>query len=89
MSVTLKISEETYKKLQNTAMAHGKHNVEQLLEDWQDETVTSEENLAHRKQVGIQIRNFQKQMLEKYGVMPDSTELVREDRERNERKISH
>jgi hypothetical protein len=83
MSVTLTISEETYRKLQTTAQIHGKKNVEKLLEDWSDEQfVEREKELARRKEVGDRIRKFQKQMGKKYGLMPDSTELIREDRNR-------
>ena len=83
MSVTLTISDETYNKLKVSAQVRGKENVEQLLEDWEDERAAEwQKELNRRKEVGDKIKAFQKKMYEKYGIMPDSTELIREDRQR-------
>ena len=76
MSVTLTVSEKTYKKLKNVAQSKGFEDVEKLLNEWE------ELELANRREVGNRILEFQNKMGEKYGVMPDSTELVRQDRER-------
>lgn len=83
MSVTLTVSDKTFQKLQISARQQGKKNVEELLEEWpfQDTEISSEE-LLRRKELGRQIRQLQKRISEKYGVMPDSTPLIREDRER-------
>jgi quinol monooxygenase YgiN len=83
MSVSITVSEETYNKLKASAQVRGKENVEQLLEDWEDEqAVEWQKELDRRKEVGDKIKAFRKKMHEKYGVMPDSTELIREDRQR-------
>ncbi len=83
MSVTITVSEETYHKLKASAQIRGKKSVENLLEEWEDEQAVERQNeLRRRKQVGKEIREFQKKMEDKYGIMPDSAELVREDRER-------
>jgi len=83
MSVSITVSEETYNKLKASAQARGKENVEQLLEDWVDEqAIEWQKELNRRKEVGREIEAFREKMHEKYGVMPDSTELIREDRQR-------
>ncbi len=76
MSVTLTISEKTYKKLQSEAERKGFQNVEQFLEKWEVE------NSDNRYEVVERIKEFQKRMREKYGVMPNSVDLIREDRNR-------
>jgi len=76
MSVTLTISEETYQKLKNIAQSRGFEDVGKFLDEWE------ELELANRREVVDSIRAFRRRMKEKYGVMPDSTELLREDRMR-------
>jgi len=76
MSVTLTISDKTYKKLKNVAQSKGFEDVEKFLDEWE------ELELANRREIVDRILEFQDKMGEKYGVMPDSTELVREDRRR-------
>lgn len=76
MSVTISVSSETYQKLENVARRKGFDDVEKFLDDWEDD------ELAERREAVDRIIEFQTRMGEKYGVMPDSTELVREDRER-------
>lgn len=83
MSVTITVSEETFSRLENAARSKGKKNVEQFLDDLGlPSPDLSAEELARRKEVVQGIREFRSQMKEKYGVMPDSTPLIREDRER-------
>jgi len=76
MSVTLTISEKTYKKLQSEAERKGFQNVEEFLEK-----LELEEN-DNRREVVYGIIEFQKKMREKYGIMPNSVDLIREDRNR-------
>lgn len=76
MSVTITISDEAYQKLQNVAQAKGFEKVEEFLDEWK------ELELASRREVVDGILKFHEKMKEKYGVMPDSTELLREDRMR-------
>ena len=87
MSATITISEETYKSLEQQAQKRELSGVRQLLEELtkqfeNEEAVEWEKELARRREVGKSIRQFRKKMKEKYGVMPDSTELLREDRMR-------
>ncbi len=74
MSVTLTISDTTYKKLKNVAQSKGFEDVEKFLDEWE------ELELVNRREIVDRILEFQDKMGEKYGVMPDSTELIREDR---------
>ena len=76
MSVTLTISDKTYEKLKTVANSKGFEDIEKFLDEWE------ELELANRREVVDRIIEFQNKMGEKYGVMPDSTELIREDRMR-------
>lgn len=80
MSVTITISNETYQSLESLARLRGKKSVEQLLEDF--ESLERGKELEERRKIGKNIRDFQKRMSEKYGIMPDSTDLINEDRAR-------
>ncbi|MGH9949956.1 MAG: hypothetical protein ACRD6X_22535 [Pyrinomonadaceae bacterium] len=83
MSVTLTISDETFQRLKFAADAKGKKDVGEFLEDWQnDEETISDEELAEREQLVSKIDAFRNQMFAKYGQMHDSTEYIREDRQR-------
>lgn len=87
MSVTLSISEKTYKSLEQQAHKRELESVEQFLEKLTEqfeeiESVEREEKLAKRREVVDGIIAFRERMKEKYGVMPDSTEILREDRMR-------
>lgn len=87
MSVTLTISEKTYQSLENQAQKRELESVEQFLEELtkqfeDEEAIEWEKELERRREVGKEIRAFRKKMKDKYGVMPDSTELLREDRMR-------
>jgi len=87
MSVTINISEKTYKSLEQQARRRELESVEQFLEKL-TEQFESEETEAWNKELerrGGQverIRKFRQKMKKKYGVMPDSTEIIREDRMR-------
>jgi len=87
MSVTINISEKTYKSLEQEAYKRELESVEQFLEKLTEqfeeiESVEREEKLANRREVVDGILKFHEKMKEKYGVMPDSTEILREDRMR-------
>jgi len=58
--------------------ARGLNNVEQLLENWQ----AYEEERFQRAMIVRKIDMLREQLYQKYGEFPDSTELVRADRER-------
>ena len=76
MSVTLTVSDETFKKLENVARSRGFEDVGKFLDEWE------ELEFANRREVVEDIRLFRERMKEKYGVIPDSTEMLREDRMR-------
>ena len=87
MSVTLKISEKTYKSLEHQAQKREFKSVEQFLEKLteqfeNEESSAWEKELEKRREVGKEIKEFRKQIKDEYGVMPDSTPLIREDRMR-------
>jgi len=76
MSRILKISDELYACLEAEARLRGFDSIEQLLEQWQ-----APENFQ-RKEVVRQIDDLRERLFVKYGEMPDSVELLREDRAR-------
>lgn len=76
MSRTTKLSDELYVKLKAEAQMRGLKSVEQLLEQLQ----TPEPELLHRKDVVREIDDLRNRLFVKYGRMPDSVELLREDR---------
>lgn len=76
MSVTITVSDETYKKLKTVARSKGFEDVEKFLDEWK------ESELANRREVVDRILEFHEKMKEKYGAMENSTEILREDRMR-------
>jgi hypothetical protein len=77
MEQTLTISEELYARLEKEAQLQGL-SIERLLEEWE----RKESELKRREESVGRINEIYERMAAKYGVMPDSAELVREDRER-------
>ncbi len=87
MSVTLKVSEEIYKSLAQQAQKRELDSVEHFLKELttqfeKEETIEWEKELQRRREIGMGIKKFRQKMKDKYGVMPDSTPLIREDRMR-------
>ena len=87
MSVTLTISEKTYEVLEYQAQKREMNSVEQFLEELtkqieSEETIARKDELKERHKVVDGILEFHEKMKDKYGIMPDSTELLREDRMR-------
>ncbi len=83
MRRTLTISDDLYEKLELTAQQNGvpvESFAENMLEDGLSRVWEAE--LTRRREVVDRILAFQQKMSEKYGVMEDSIELIREDRER-------
>jgi predicted CopG family antitoxin len=78
MSRTITISDELYERLQAEARTRGMNSIEQLLEQLQ--TPASEQSDRH--QVVGEINDLRQRLLAKYGQLPDSTPLLREDRAR-------
>lgn len=77
MSRTLTISDELYARLEREAQIRGL-SIERLLEEWQ----SSDASLHQRKDVVRGIDALREHLFSKYGEMPDSTDLLREDRAR-------
>jgi hypothetical protein len=82
MSRTITVSDELYARLEGAAHRWGLTGVEQLLERVADPPATDEDELRRRAEVVAAIDAHRAELLQKYGVMPDSTDLIREDRER-------
>ncbi|MGB7925142.1 MAG: hypothetical protein WCF57_18025 [Pyrinomonadaceae bacterium] len=78
MSRTLTISDELYARLEAEARERGLNSVERLLEEWE----RMEVDLDERKDVVRRIDDLRGRLFARYGEMPDSAELVREDRAR-------
>ncbi len=78
MSRTLTLSDELFSRLEATAKQRGLSGVEQLLETWQ----ASEEERVARVRAVQRIDDIRAHLSAKYGEMPDSAALLREDRER-------
>jgi hypothetical protein len=78
MSRTLTIPDELYERLEAEARARGLKGVENLL----DSLARDENDLSQRKEAVRRIDVLREQLFSKYGEMPDSVELLREDRAR-------
>ncbi len=74
---TLTISADLYNRLMAEAQLRG-ITIEQLLEEWE----RRDSELRRRQEAGRRADEIFERMAAKYGVMPDSAELIREDRER-------
>jgi hypothetical protein len=77
MSQKLTISDALYMRLEAEAQLRGL-SIEQLLEEWE----RKESELSRRREAVREINALREQLFAKYGEMPDSAELIREDRER-------
>jgi len=87
MSVTLTISDKTYKFLEQQAQKRELDGVEQFLEELtkqikDEEAVAWEKELERRREVGRQMKQLREKIFKEHGYMSDSTELIREDRMR-------
>lgn len=95
MSRTLTLSDALYERLVAAARSRGLESVERLIEQWDLPTTTTPagagpaerprpdaEELRRRAEVVRRIDENRERLFLKYGTMPDSTELIREDRDR-------
>jgi predicted CopG family antitoxin len=86
MSRTITVSDHVYARLEAEAHARGLKSIEQLLEQWPlrrlEYKPLSEEELRRRREVVARAIEISEEMSRKYGMMPDSVELIREARER-------
>ena len=78
MSRTLRISDDLYVQLEATVQMRGLSSIEQLLEEWQ----SREAGLLRRREAVRKIDALRERLFATYGEMPDSVELIREDRTR-------
>ncbi len=78
MSRTVTIPDALYLRLEQIAQARGCSNIAQLLEFWQ----AHEDTLRRRQEAVARIDALRERLSATYGVFPDSTEDVREDRAR-------
>lgn len=78
MSRTLTIKDELYQRLKAEAGARGLESIEQLLE----QHASNGADLGQRSEAVKDIDLLRNRLLAKYGEMPDSTNLIREDRAR-------
>ena len=78
MSKILTISDDLYARLETAARQRGLPKVEDLLEAWQ----ASEAERSQRAQAVERIDALRTRLFATYGEMPDSVELIREDRAR-------
>ena len=78
MSRTLEISDELYSRLEAEARRKGLESVERFLET-NFSTVDEE---AKREEWFRKVDELREHLYQKYGKMPDSVDLIREDRER-------
>ena len=78
MSQNLEISDTLYNRLEQAARQRGYSSIEQLLEAWQ----AFDEERQQRQRIVQQIDQVRERMFATYGELPDSVELIREDRAR-------
>lgn len=86
MSRTITVSDGLYKRLEAEARARGLEGIAQLLEQVYlpglEQEPPTEEELRRRREAVDHITALQERLSKTYGMMPDSVELIREDRER-------
>ena len=78
MSKVLTVSDELYARLEMAARQRGLRKVEELLESWQ----ADEDEQSRRARAVERIDALRTQLFATYGEMPDSVELIRQDRDR-------
>ncbi len=77
MSRTVIVPDDVYERLEITARRRGLQSVEQLLTEWQPD-----DDIQTRQVTVARIDALRERLFAQYGEMPDSTTLLREDRER-------
>lgn len=82
MSQELTISDSLYSQLESLARKHGLKNVNGLLQRLIEGEITNTDKLRQRQEIVQRIHVLRNDLFRKYGPMTDSTELIREDRER-------
>jgi hypothetical protein len=80
MSRTITVSDGLYTRLEEAARRRGLGGVEQLLERLDEEWDAAED--ARREAAVQRILDLRAEFVAAYGELPDSVDLIREDRER-------
>ncbi len=75
---TIRIPKQLYTKLEASAHRRGLKDIRRLSEEWEAE----EEERLRRHEAVRQVNEVREYLYDKCGEMPDSTDLIREDRER-------
>lgn len=78
----VEISEQLYQQLTKTAEKDGFATLEEFLGELLKQWQARESELERRRNVVSQVDALYTRLRAKYGVMPDSVELVRQDRSR-------
>jgi hypothetical protein len=78
MERTIRIPDGLYTRLEASALRRGLKDIRRLLEEWEAE----EEEQLRRHEAVRQVNEVREYLYDKYGEMPDSTDLIRGDRER-------
>lgn len=78
MSRTLTLPDKLYERLESLARSRGLGSIEELLEQWQSDA----QELEQRRETVQRIDALREELFARYGEMPDSTPLIREDRDR-------
>ncbi|GAB4499206.1 MAG: hypothetical protein OHK0052_13850 [Anaerolineales bacterium] len=81
MKQAVLISEKLYNQLTEIAEQQNINDIEHLIENWLYEWQSRANKSNARMRVVQQALQMQQQLQTKYGQMPDSTHLIRADRE--------
>jgi predicted CopG family antitoxin len=82
MSRTITVSDQAYARLEAEAKKRGMNDVAQLLEKMDEWREAASEEDIQREAAVQRILDLRAEFVAAYGEMPDSAELIREDRER-------
>lgn len=82
MYQSITLSDMLYQKLQTTAQNDGFESLEEFLQKLIEVWQAQRKELARRQAQVRRIDEMRARLLESYGEMQDSTELIRADRER-------
>ncbi len=77
MKVLIEIQEELFDWLRTEAKRRNLEDIESVIQELQ-----RDEERRRRHEVGKRIDKLREEIYAKYGEMPDSVELIREDRQR-------
>jgi predicted CopG family antitoxin len=82
MTKTIAIPEDLYHELEQSAQSRKLSNIVQVIRELLEQSRAEE--LKQRRDAGQAIIDLHERMKTKYGLVDDSTELIRQDREREQ-----